>query len=426
MRSYRLCVCLYLFVIIVATGCHSGKQASIKELKTDKKQYLDSLNVELQGIAVNSHIPGFAASIIQNDKILFSKGFGYSDLKNKAPFTIQTINSVASISKTFIGLSILKLVEEGKLNLDEPINSILPYKIINPFYPDKEITVRHLVTHTSSISQEFDPEEVGESTIILFDSFDVNQETPASLKKEIAYYKLGKYISIDQHIKKFTQPSGNWYTENNFLKHPPGSKFNYTNLGALIAARIVEIKSGFSFEEYTRHQIFEPLNMANTAWHYKELNSSLFSTLYTFDDRKNPTKVLVHPKYEMTDYPVGGLKTNVEDLTKYLLEIIKGYNGKGELLTPASYQILLNPQLADSCFENRNDYIFNDQYNMGVLWSISAPGYRMHNGGTIGVYSFIYFNPKTGMGALSFCNLPDNDFGKIRDIVHKYEILLSQ
>lgn len=426
MRSYNFYVYIYLFVIIFAPGCHSGSQVSKKELKTNKKQYLDSLHVALQGIADNSPIPGFAASIVQNNKILFSKGFGYSNLKNKEPFTIRTINSVASISKTFIGLSILKLVDEGKLHLDEPINSILPYKIINPFFPDKKITVRHLVTHTSSISQEFDPEEVGESTIILVDSFEVNSETPTNLKKEIAYYKLGKYISIDQHIRKFTQPSGNWYSLDNFLKHPPGSKFNYTNLGALIAARIVEIKSGFSFEEYTRHQIFEPLNMANTAWHYNKLNRSLFSTLYTPDDRIKLVKVLVHPKYEMTDYPVGGLKTNVEDLTKYLLEIIKGYNGKGKLLTPESYQILLNPQLADSCFENRNDYIFNDQYNMGTFWSISSPGYRMHNGGTIGVYSFIYFNPKTGMGALSFCNLPHNDFGKIRDIVHKYEILLSQ
>ena len=418
-------VAFYLTATILALSCHS-RQASTKEINADKIQYLDSLNVALQGIADSSLIPGFAVSLIQNDKILFSKGFGYSNLKNKAPFTLQTINSVASISKTFIGLAILKLVDEGKLNLDEPINSILPYKIINPFHPDKEITVRHLVTHTSSIAQEFDPEEVGESTIVLIDSFKANSETPANLKKEIAYYMLGKYISIDQHIRKFTQPSGNWYSRDNFLKYPPGSKFNYTNLGALIAARIVEIKSGLSFDEYTRHQIFEPLNMTNTAWHYKELDSALFTTLYTTDDRKKPIKVLEHPQYAMTDYPVGGLRTNVEDLTKYLVEIIKGYNGKGKLLTPESYQVLLNPQLADSCFENRNDYVFNDQYNMGVFWSVSAPGYRMHNGGTIGVYSFIYFNPKTGMGALAFCNLPHNDFGKIRDAVHKYEILLGE
>jgi CubicO group peptidase (beta-lactamase class C family) len=424
MRPCHFFVGLYATFLVLS--CHTSRRNSITEISEDKKQYLASMDVALQGIADSSFIPGFAVSIIHDEKILFSKGFGYSNLVNKAPFTVQTINSVASISKTFIGLAILKLVEEGKLNLDDPINSILPYKIINPFFPGKEITVRHLVTHTSGITQEFDSEAVGESTIVLIDSFEVNAETPANLKKEIAYYKPGKYISIDDHIRKFTQPAGNWYSPDNFLKHMPGSRFNYTNLGALIAARIVEIKSGLSFDEYTRRQIFEPLHMANTAWHYKELDSALFSTLYTINDRKNPTRVLEHPRYEMTDYPVGGLKTNVEDLTKYLSEIVLGYSGKGRLLSSNSYQVLLNPQLAESCFENRNDYVFNDQYNMGVFWSVSAPGYRLHNGGTIGVYSFIYFNPKTGMGALSFCNLPHSDFGKIRDIVHKYEVLLSQ
>jgi len=425
-KPYHLNNYVWLLLIITILSCHSIRQLPKQELVSNKIDYSDSLRIDLQKIADKSLMPGFAVAIIQKDKVLFSKGFGYSNLKSNALFTTQTINSVASISKTFIGLSIMKLVDEGKLDLDDPINSILPYKIINPFYPDKEITVRHLITHTSSISQEFDPEDAGESTILLIDSFEVNSETPSSLRKEIAYYKLGKHISIDQHIKKFTQPTGNWYSQDNFLKFRPGSRFNYTNLGALIAARIVEIKSGISFDEFTKKKIFEPLNMKSSAWKYKDLDSALFTTIYTTDDPKNPTKVLEHPKYEMTDYPVGGLKTNIEDLSSYLIETIKGYNGTGKLLTKRSYQILLNPQLNDSSFENRSDYIFNDQYNVGVFWAISAPGYRMHNGGTIGVYSFIYFNPKTGMGALAFCNLPHSDFGEIRDIVHKYEVLLTK
>ena len=237
---------------------------------------------------------------------------------------------------------------------------------------------------------------------------------------------MGKNISIDQHIRRFTQPTENWYSKDNFLQYPPGTKFDYTNLGAVIAARIVEIKSGVSFEEFTKKQIFEPLKMKNTAWKYKDLNSTLLTTIYTVDDKENPHRTLEHPKYEMTDYPVGGLKTNVEDLSNYLIELIKGYDGTGKLLTKRSFQILLNPQLPDSCFENRSDYIFNDQYNVGVFWAISANGYRLHNGGSIGVYSFIYFNPKTKTGALGFCNLPANDFGKIRDIVHKYEVLLRK
>ncbi len=128
----------------------------------------------------------------------------------------------------------------------------------------------------------------------------------------------------------------------------------------------------------------------------------------------------------MTDYPAGGLKTNIEDLGKYLLEMINGYHGDGKLLSAAAYQTLFQPQLSDTCFENRNDYPFNDQQGVGVFWAISPSGYRLHNGGSVGVYSFIYFDPSAKSGAIAFCNLPIDDFGKVRDIIHKYQQLISR
>ncbi len=414
-----------IYALLFFVGCKTINNQSIQNQTSANYILLDSLNLELEDVLQKSIMPGFAVSIVHQDKITFAKGFGYADLKNKTPFTDKTINCIASISKTFIGLAIMQLVDAGKLSLDEPINSILPYKVIHPFYPDKPITVRHLVTHTSTLTQEFDPEDAGEATIFLLEDFKETADTPEEFKKAITYYKMGKPISIDQHIQKFTQPSGNWYSKSNFENHPPGEKFDYTNLGAVVAARIVEIKSGMSFEAYTKEHIFEPLNMTKTSWHYTGSDASLLTKIYMPDNRRNPTAALEHPKYEMTDYPAGGLKTNIADLSKYLIEIMKGYNGNGKLLSKNSFQTLLNPQLPDSCFENRNDYPFNDQYGVGVFWAISAAGYRLHNGGSIGVYSFIYFDPKTQSGALSFCNLPVDDFGKVRDVIHKYQKLLS-
>ena len=182
----------FLLFLIMTLGCATTRKQRTQEVINIRETYLDSLNLELEALSSKTIIPGFAVAIIQNDKVLFSKGFGYENLKSQKPFTVQSINSVASISKTFIGLSIMKLIDEGKLDLDEPINSILPYKVINPFYPDKEITVRHLVTHTSTISQEFDPEEVGGSTIILLDSFTVDSTTPASFKKKNCLLQVGE------------------------------------------------------------------------------------------------------------------------------------------------------------------------------------------------------------------------------------------
>ncbi|MGB4771711.1 MAG: serine hydrolase domain-containing protein [Chitinophagaceae bacterium] len=418
----RLCFSLFLFFQL---SCKEGSAGSQRRAVSVNNPILDSLTTALQCISDSSLIPGFAAAIVSDEEVMYSKSFGYADAQKRIPFSTSSVNSIASVSKTFIGMAILQLVEQGKLTLDEPVNDILPYAIVNPYFPDIPITVRHLVTHTSSLEQEFDPEDVGESTIVLIDSFAITPETPAGFQKDIAYYKLGKFISIDDHIRNFTQPSGRWYTKDNFMRNAPGSRFNYTNLGALVAARIVEIRSGLSFDDYTQQYIFTPLQMKHTAWNYKSLKGSDFTTIYTVDDRKNPTRVLEHPRYEMTDYPVGGLKTNIDDLSIYLREIIRGYRGNGLLLKPDSYQVLLNPQLGDSCFVKRSEYLFDDQYNVGVFWAVSAPGYRLHNGGTIGVYSFVYFDPLTGIGVTAFCNLPHDDFGKIRDALHQYSVRLK-
>ncbi len=206
-----------------------------------------------------------------------------------------------------------------------------------------------------------------------------------------------------------------------FLKHEPGTHFQYTNLGAAIAARIVEIRSGMPFTAFTRQIIFNPLSMNNTGWNFEELNPALVSRIYAHNDEQKPTGVVEHPQYYMTNYPVSGLKTNANDLASYLVEMIRGFNGKGKLLGKEAYRVLFQPQLHCGNLDTAASSNFNSNYNMGVLWSVSGTGYRLHFGGNTGVYSFVYFNPKTGSGALAICNLRDNDFVELLRIVHNYE-----
>lgn len=420
---YFICTVLLAFTMMWNTACKSAQRTSSP---ISHQILLDSLDRDLKQLSSTSLMPGFSVAIATNGQVLFEKGYGYADLANKIPFTPQTINCVASISKTFVALAIMQLVDEGKLRLDEPINSILPYNITNPHHPEKEITVRHLVTHSSTLTEEFDPEEVGEASIYLLEDYSIDSHTPEDIKDAITYFRMGKPIGLDEHIQRYTQLNGKWYTDKNFLPEKPGEKFDYTNLDAAIAARIVEIKSGQSFEDYTRLHIFEPLKMSHTSWQYADLEASLLTKIYMPDNRRAPEKALEMPKYQMTDYPSGGLKTNIKDLGKYLLEMISGYHGEGKLVSTAAYQTLFQPQLSDTCFENRNNYPFNDQQGVGVFWAISPTGYRLHNGGSVGVYSFIYFDPSTKSGAIAFCNLPIDDFGKVRDIIYKYQQLISR
>jgi len=162
--------------------------------------------------------------------------------------------------------------------------------------------------------------------------------------------------------------------------------------------------------------------MKNTGWFYNEIDSTLLTKIYLPDNWDDPKIAIEHPKYKHIGYSSGDLKTNIDDLSKYLIDMMNGYNGNGKLLNAASYQTLFRPQLSETYFdEKREESPLSDEYDVGVFWAVSPTGIRLHNGGSIGVFSFLYFDPDTKSGAVGFCNLPDGSFGKIRDAVFKYE-----
>src|SRR5690349_1804285 len=97
-----------------------------------------------------NHTPGLSAAIIKNGKIAWSKGYGYANIEKNIPFTPNTINSeIASISKPVTTTAIMKLWEQGRFQLDDPINNYLPFAVTNPFYPNIPITFRMLLLHTA-------------------------------------------------------------------------------------------------------------------------------------------------------------------------------------------------------------------------------------------------------------------------------------
>jgi hypothetical protein len=83
--------------------------------------------------------------------------------------------------------------------------------------------------------------------------------------------------------------------------------------------------------------------------------------------------------------------------------------------------MLFQPQFEGEGLNRSDSATFNDRFSIATLWSVSAEGYRMHFGGNTGVYTFLYFNPKTNSGALAISNLRDNSFGEVLTLVHRYE-----
>jgi len=348
----------------------------------------EQLTKDLLHIYSKNYIIGFSVAIVNEDKILYSKGFGYSDKLENKDYTENTIQNIASISKTFIGIALLKAQELGKLNLDDPINNYLPFNVINPRFPNTAITIRHLATHTSSI---IDPSRYEKNGYVL------KEVSNRGKKINSNFLPSNEMMKYEQFLKKVLSEEGEWYKKNVFLKKEPGTLFEYSNIGSGLAALVLENAVGKPFNKFTREHIFKPLKMSDTGWLFSEVNFSNHSKLYA-----NKETELAF--YQLVNYPDGGLMTSSNNLGKYLIELISGYNGNGVILNSNSFKELYNPKLNDNIHLSRNQNTYDDEYNMGVFMGMSKKGQIGHTGGDPGVVTLMFFNSETKIGKILFVN----------------------
>ena len=157
--------------------------------------------------------------------------------------------------------------------------------------------------------------------------------------------------------------------------------------------------------------------MNDSGWSFEEIDMEQHTVMYENIDQALPF-------YKLITYPDGGLITSVHDMALYLKELIKGYDGKGSILSKESYQELFKEQLNDSHFEERDaDNPYNDEYNMGVFMGFSAKGNIGHSGGDPGVTTLMFFNAEAKTGQLFFVNtgMDDEGFQEFIDVWLKLE-----
>ena len=190
----------------------------------DVEAFLDGIMP--QQLATND-IAGATISVVKDGKILFAKGYGYSDVANKTPVDPdKTLFRPGSVSKLFTWTAVMQFVEQGKLDLNKDVNEYLDFKIPEAF--GKPITLKDILTHTPGFEEQ------------LKDLFTFNQQSP----------NLGEYVKT--HIPRRI--------------FPPGKVPAYSNYGTAIAGYIVERVSGQPFNEYIEEHIFKPLEMNNSTF----------------------------------------------------------------------------------------------------------------------------------------------------------------
>jgi CubicO group peptidase (beta-lactamase class C family) len=244
-----------------------------------------------QQLALND-VAGATVAVVKDGKLLFSKGYGYSDVEKKQPVLAdKTLFRPGSISKLFTWTAVMQLHEQGKLDLDTDINKYLDFKIPEAF--GKPITLKHILTHTPGFEEQ------------IKDLFTTNQEGP----------NLGEYVK--NHIPRRI--------------FAPGTTPAYSNYGTAVAGYIVERISGQPFSEYIEEHIFKPLEMNNSTF-VQPLPKNLASQMskgYSVGSDEPKTFEIVNA------FPAGSLSSTADDMARFMIAHLQnGQYGDTQILKP--------------------------------------------------------------------------------------------
>lgn len=318
-------------------------------------------------------IPGLALGVAADGAVRFVKGYGYADIQRRRPVSTETMFHIASVTKTVTATAIMQLVDDGKLKLDEPASDYLDFPLTNPHHPEAPITCRHLLMHTSSIS-------------------DANYYA-------IDFRQKGRdaELPLASFLQDYLTPEGRTYSKDTcFSKAAPGSAWDYSNVGYGLLGHIASRIGNQDMREQTRERIFKPLGMRHTSWTISGTPEPLTATPY---DDVNGALASVEP-VGFPDWPAGMLRSSIADFTQFLAASANGgVAGSNRIVSARGMAQMLNmkmpPQLPDWLT------------GQGLGWMASKLQDSImpnHWGGDPGVFTAVYMDPPSRTGVVIFTN----------------------
>lgn len=299
--------------------------------------YLDTL---VQQYVNAQAIPGAVCFIARKGKIVYHKAFGYRDVASQKPLDKDDIFRIMSMSKAITSVAVMMLYEEGRFLLDDPVSDFIPeFKnpkvlkrlIINrrdtsfvAVPAKKEITIRHLLTHTAGIPYMH----------------------PLQIKARIPQFHSTEPLTLAQTIPQLAQLP---------LLHEPGEQFTY-GLSTDVLGYLVEKLSGMSLAEFLSKRIFKPLSMDDTFFYVPQEKQHRLVTLY---EEGKDGKIIPHTQpAQYADYPTKGAQTyysggaglcsTAADYAKFMQMLLNGgrYNG-AQILSRKTIEIMIKNQIGD-------------------------------------------------------------------------------
>ncbi len=311
----------------------------------------------VQDAVAKGEVPGAAALVARDGRIVREEAYGLGDVENKTPFTPTTLCWIASITKPVTVAAAMKLVEAGQLGLDDPVEMHLPeFKEMQ----DKDgrhhaVTIRQLMSHTSGIQP--------------------NPPTRPDFFFE-ANWLARKIGDIAPAIAKTP------------LQFEPGSRVQYSNAAPYVLARVIEVRSGQRFHEYVQQVILEPAGMRDTYFILPPAAAPRAAVVYRDTRGQRVTVFRFDPAWRVTmTLPDGGLFSSPREIAKFVqLFLAKDQR----VLAPDSVQAMCTRQAA----------------GWGLGWALEEDGLISHSGSS---GTAAWADPKTGVVGVLFFQLQNNE-----------------
>jgi CubicO group peptidase (beta-lactamase class C family) len=328
----------------------------------------EKAEADLREIMKKLDVVGLSVAVVKKGDIIYSNSFGLKDIDTKAPLSDSDIFRIASISKSFSATSIMQLREAGKLSLDDDFSDLVGFKIRNPKFPEKVITLRMIMSHTSSINDS------------------------------------QGYFTLDA-----INPSKNPDWAKCYSDYAPGEGYKYCNLNYNMVGTVIEKLSGERFDNYVKNHILNPLGLYG-GYNVDSLDANRFATLHEYDAKTKtfkPSPAAYNPRREeIRNYvmgystpifsPTGGMKISATDLAKYMSMHMNMGKYKGKRIISKKSAKLMQTKVADEegyalALTNLDDLI---------------PRKMMvgHTGSAYGLYSAMFFHPKEKFGIVVITN----------------------
>jgi CubicO group peptidase (beta-lactamase class C family) len=351
-----------LLLLSTALACvPPGSKAQQKEDLPHPKS-VEELKKAMKDVLEKEHVPGAGIALIANGEVLWCGGIGQADIAANRGVSCDTEFRVGSISKTFVALALLKLQEEGKINLYARLQDVAPeIPFTNRWEATHPVRIVNLLEHTAG----FDDMEFSE-VYNLRDRYD---------------------FPLLDAFKRFRKPQ--------IARWPPGTRMSYSNPGNAIAGYLIEKVTGMPFDQYIRDTLLRPLGMERADYPFTDANKPLLASAYN----GNPPKAVGYPFIYLR--PAGDLKASPGELAKLVQFLLRrGKTEEGQLVKPES---VLRMEAPETTLAAKNGL----RLGYGLCNYSSVEGGVVthgHDGGIDGFISSYRYMPEQNWGYVVLLN----------------------